>query len=319
MVNPSKALYLKRKKLVIKDIDYLVDSRSKEERAKKKKNAIFNFIGLTFRKWLKDNKRKTLAQRKTPVDFLQAIENSNTEMEQMEEDIEMILVAANEDKNILEECENYIQQKYKVHLARIQSIVSVLQLIIFIAVLSILVGLLGYFPVVDIKISNVDDARIISILASVIAVATTSATVTNILMSIFKPLVVEDSHVVSTSVYEYCIELLKNAKVRTNLVLSVDPSLDRITINPRKMNGEPCIRDLRLTVWRVLELLQTYPNRSELYKQFPELTEEDIKQVMIYADIQSKDPLIATSIPHETFDRPRIATSDSGITSRTGA
>jgi uncharacterized protein (DUF433 family) len=319
MTNPSKILYLNRKKLVIKDIDYLVDSRSKEERANKKKSTISNFVGLIFGKLLKDNRRKTLAQRKTPVDFLQAIENSNIEMEQMEEDIEMILVAANDDKNILEECENYIQQKYKVHLARIQSIVSVLQLIIFISVLSILVGLLGYFPIVDIKISNVDDARIISILASVIAVAMTSATVTNIVMSVLKPLLVEDSHVISTSVYEYCIELLKNAKIRTSLVLNVPPSLDRITINPRKMNGQPCIRDLRLTVWRVLELLQTYPDQSELYKQFPELTEEDIKQAMIYADIQSKDPLIATSIPHENFDRSRIITSDSGITSRTGA
>lgn len=318
MVNPSKALYLNRKKLVIKDIDYLVDSRSKEERANKKKSTISNLVYLIFGQWLKDNKRRTLAQRKTSVDFLQAIENSSTEMEQMEEDIEMILVAANENKNILEECENYIQQKYKVHLARIQSIVSVLQLIVFISVLGILFGLLGYFPVVEIKINNVDDARIISILASSIAVVTTSATITGILMPILKPFV-EDGHVISTSVYEYCIELLKNAKIRTSIVVSVPSSLDRITINPRKMNGEPCIRDLRLTVWRVLELLQTYPNRSELYKQFPELTEEDIKQVMIYADIQSKDPLIATSIPHETFDRPRITTSDSGITSRTGA
>jgi uncharacterized protein (DUF433 family) len=317
MTNPSKILYLNRKKLVIKDIDYLIDSKSKEEQARKKKSLITDFADLIFRRWFKDNKRKTLAQRRTPIDFLQAIENSSIEMEEMEEDIELILVAANEDKNILEECENYIQQKYKVHLARIQSIVSVLQLLIFISVLVVIVGLIGNFPTVKSTASNIDN-KTISVLLSIIAIVTTSATITGIIMPIFKPFV-EDGHVVSTSVYEYCIELLKNAKIRTSLVVSVPPSLDRITINPRKMNGQPCIRDLRLTVWRVLELIQTYPDRSELYKQFPELTEEDIKQAVIYADIQSKDPLIATSTAHETFDRPRITTSDSGITSRTGA
>ncbi|WP_315874960.1 DUF433 domain-containing protein [Chamaesiphon minutus] len=83
------------------------------------------------------------------------------------------------------------------------------------------------------------------------------------------------------------------------------PSLDRITINPKKMNGQPCIRDLRLTVWRVIELLQTYPDRSELYQEFPELTEEDIKQAVIYNDLNSKDPVkasvVTNSIAHETF------------------
>jgi uncharacterized protein (DUF433 family) len=31
--------------------------------------------------------------------------------------------------------------------------------------------------------------------------------------------------------------------------------LDRITSNPARLNGQPCIRDLRLTVRRVNELL----------------------------------------------------------------
>ena len=31
--------------------------------------------------------------------------------------------------------------------------------------------------------------------------------------------------------------------------------LDRISMNVARMNGEPCIRDLRLTVRRVLEAL----------------------------------------------------------------
>ncbi|MEL6882550.1 MAG: DUF433 domain-containing protein [Cyanobacteria bacterium J06643_4] len=59
--------------------------------------------------------------------------------------------------------------------------------------------------------------------------------------------------------------------------------LDRITSNPLKMNGQPCIRDLRLTVRRVIELLATYPVREELYQEFPELESEDIQQALIFA------------------------------------
>ena len=59
--------------------------------------------------------------------------------------------------------------------------------------------------------------------------------------------------------------------------------LDRITSNPNRMNGQPCIRDLRLTVRRVLELLAICPDRAELFQEFPELEEEDIQQALIFA------------------------------------
>jgi uncharacterized protein (DUF433 family) len=45
--------------------------------------------------------------------------------------------------------------------------------------------------------------------------------------------------------------------------------LERITTNPERLNGQPCIRNLRLTVKRVIELLAIYPNREELYQEFP--------------------------------------------------
>ena len=61
--------------------------------------------------------------------------------------------------------------------------------------------------------------------------------------------------------------------------------LDRITSNPNRMNGKPCIRDLRLTVRRVIELLATYPDREELRQEFPELEEEDIQQALIYTSV----------------------------------
>jgi uncharacterized protein (DUF433 family) len=66
--------------------------------------------------------------------------------------------------------------------------------------------------------------------------------------------------------------------------------LDRITINPKKMNGQPCISDLRFTVSRVIQIAQTYPDRAELFREFSDLTEEDIKQAIIYAETNSLDP-----------------------------
>lgn len=75
----------------------------------------------------------------------------------------MLIVAANKDQNMLEEYSNYIHHKYKLHLARINSITNY-----------------------------------------------------------------------STSEYEYCIELIKNAKIRASITAIIPPSLDYITINPNK-------------------------------------------------------------------------------------
>lgn len=59
--------------------------------------------------------------------------------------------------------------------------------------------------------------------------------------------------------------------------------LDRITINPAQMNGQPCIRNLRITVRRVIELVALYPDRAELFAEYPELEDEDIQQALAYA------------------------------------
>lgn len=49
------------------------------------------------------------------------------------------------------------------------------------------------------------------------------------------------------------------------------------------MNGQPCIRHLRLTVRRVLELMAIYENREELRREYPELEDEDIRQSLAFA------------------------------------
>jgi uncharacterized protein (DUF433 family) len=64
---------------------------------------------------------------------------------------------------------------------------------------------------------------------------------------------------------------------------------DRITLNPNQMNGQPCIRGMRLTVRRVLEALSLYPDRGELKQEYPELEEEDIRQALAYAAATLED------------------------------
>jgi uncharacterized protein (DUF433 family) len=58
---------------------------------------------------------------------------------------------------------------------------------------------------------------------------------------------------------------------------------DRITVDPAKMNGQPCIRGLRITVRRVLEALAIYPDRTEFQREYPELEDEDIRQALEFA------------------------------------
>lgn len=70
-------------------------------------------------------------------------------------------------------------------------------------------------------------------------------------------------------------------------------ALDRITINPDQMNGQPCIRGMRLTVRRVLEALALYPDRTELFREYPELEEEDTRAALAYA--AGRSPLNAIS------------------------
>ena len=69
--------------------------------------------------------------------------------------------------------------------------------------------------------------------------------------------------------------------------------LDRITVDPSRLNGQPCVRNLRLTVRRVLELLALYPNRAELYQEFPELEDKDVQQVLAYAAANIDDRIVA--------------------------
>jgi uncharacterized protein (DUF433 family) len=59
--------------------------------------------------------------------------------------------------------------------------------------------------------------------------------------------------------------------------------LDRITVEPGKCAGKPCIRGMRITVHRVLDLLVRYPDQAAIIAEYPYLEPEDFRQARYYA------------------------------------
>jgi uncharacterized protein (DUF433 family) len=58
---------------------------------------------------------------------------------------------------------------------------------------------------------------------------------------------------------------------------------DRITIEPGKRGGKPCIRGMRITVYDVLSYLAAGMTQQEILDDFPYLTKEDIFACLSYA------------------------------------
>lgn len=67
---------------------------------------------------------------------------------------------------------------------------------------------------------------------------------------------------------------------------------NRITINPAIVNGQPTIRGMRLTVKRVVEAVALYPNREDLFREYPELDAEDVRQALDFAACNLDDSVI---------------------------
>ncbi len=58
---------------------------------------------------------------------------------------------------------------------------------------------------------------------------------------------------------------------------------DRITIDPAKRGGKPCIRGLRITVYDVLEYLASGMTEREILQDLPDLTSEDLRACLAFA------------------------------------
>ena len=80
--------------------------------------------------------------------------------------------------------------------------------------------------------------------------------------------------------------------------MAANPAFDRITVEAGKCGGKPCIRGMRITVRRVLEILAVHRDREELFREYPFLEEEDLQQALRYA---------AASIDENQVELNRVA------------
>jgi uncharacterized protein (DUF433 family) len=59
--------------------------------------------------------------------------------------------------------------------------------------------------------------------------------------------------------------------------------LDRISFDPARMCGKPCIRDMRVTVGAIVGLLASGYSTQDVLSVYPYLEKEDLTQALQYA------------------------------------
>ncbi len=57
----------------------------------------------------------------------------------------------------------------------------------------------------------------------------------------------------------------------------------RITVEPEKLGGVPCIRGLRIPVATVVGMVGDGMSEAEILRAFPDLEPEDIREALRYA------------------------------------
>jgi len=67
------------------------------------------------------------------------------------------------------------------------------------------------------------------------------------------------------------------------------PELTRITFNKEIMNGQACIRGMRIPVSLILNLLANGMDTEQIKNEYPDLEEEDIFESLRYAGILAQE------------------------------
>ena len=200
----SDPTYLENKILVIEYLHDVIKAKSQEEHNNRMKDRSYRNIYKARCFFLRDRNIKTVVLTKTPIDFVRATTLARSEIERQERHIVEIVNRSKNNKNILEECEQYFQNKVKIHSARIPLVINAL----FVSV-----SLFIFFLAYAFGDSLFPSLAKTSIIAYVVAMLIASIPLINLSISVVKPFL-EGDYVSSTSVYEECIQLLKCAKVR---------------------------------------------------------------------------------------------------------
>lgn len=65
--------------------------------------------------------------------------------------------------------------------------------------------------------------------------------------------------------------------------------LDRITFDPEVMQGQACIRGLRIPVSLIINLLAHGKAHSDILSEYPDLEADDITQSLEYAAVLTRE------------------------------
>lgn len=68
--------------------------------------------------------------------------------------------------------------------------------------------------------------------------------------------------------------------------------LSRITSEPDKCGGKPCIRGMRIRVSDVLELLASGMTQPQILDEHPDLEADDIKACLVFAARRANYPFL---------------------------
>jgi uncharacterized protein (DUF433 family) len=71
----------------------------------------------------------------------------------------------------------------------------------------------------------------------------------------------------------------------------------RITVEPEKMGGMPCIRGLRIPVATVIGLIADGMTETEILAAYPDLEQQDIPEALRYAAEAVREREIPLTVP----------------------
>ena len=63
----------------------------------------------------------------------------------------------------------------------------------------------------------------------------------------------------------------------------------RITIDPAILRGRPCVRGMRISVSLVVNLVANGMSNEEIVSEYPDLTNEDIQECLLFAAALAQD------------------------------
>jgi uncharacterized protein (DUF433 family) len=72
----------------------------------------------------------------------------------------------------------------------------------------------------------------------------------------------------------------------------MNPLLQRILVDPNVCFGKPCIRGTRIWVSLILDFLADGMSIEEILKEYPQLTEEDVRATIAYGAEMSRERYI---------------------------